>query len=191
MTMDFSGGVPFDPGFVQHISAIVPNIQYVYSDLSRYKNFGQKKNQFRMIFPKIEELINNYTGFYAGCILWAKAIKTIKDKPITNNYCCGGVYDESETLQEVTFLKEYLHSLPKDVKYYTGATYEVDRKDIKILEYYEDFLKSNQGFVNTVKTSDLIIPANLTINCEIQFIFDKIEEVMENGKLYKLKELID
>ncbi len=72
MVMNFDNGVPFDPGFVQHISAIIPNIQYVYTELGKYKNFGQKKIQFKMIFPKMDELINNYIGFYAGCILWAQ-----------------------------------------------------------------------------------------------------------------------
>ena len=175
MTMNFNDGVPFDPGFVQHISAIIPNIQYVYSDLEKYRNFGQKKLQFKMIFPKLEELINKYIGFYAGCILWAKAIKTLDNKSLTNNFCCGGEYNENETLQEVRFLKEYLSVLPRDVKYYIGSAYTVNPKDIKILDMYEEFLKANKGFVNAEKTDDLIVPDDIKINCDTNKIFEKVE----------------
>ena len=57
--MNFDNGVQFDPGFVQHISAIMPNIEYAYGNLNRYKNFGQKKAQFKMLYPKLTGLINN------------------------------------------------------------------------------------------------------------------------------------
>ena len=186
MVMNFDGGVPFDPGFVPHISAILPNIEYTYSNLEKYRNFGQKKNQFKMIFPKLEELINNYIGFYAGCILWAQAIKTLKDKPVTGNYCCGGEYDENETLQEVRFLKEYLKLLPKDVKYYIGKDYSVNPEYSKILDMYEDFLKVNEGFIKLEKTDDVIIPDSVKPLVDVQKVFDKIEEVVESGKLTEL-----
>jgi len=190
MVMNFDSGVPFDPGFVQHISALIPNIEYTYSNLAKYKNFGQKKNQFKMIFPKLEELINNYIGFYAGCILWAQAIKTLKDKPITGNYCCGGEYNEEETLQEVKFLREYFKLLPKDVKYYIGRDYVINPDYNKILDMYEDFLRVNQGFIKVEKTDDVIIPDSVKSLSDIQKVFDKIEEVVENGQLTKLIELI-
>ena len=190
MTFNFDEGVPFDPGFVQHISAIVPNVQYVYSELEKYKNFGQKKMQFKMIFPKLQELINNYIGFYAGCLLWAKAIKTLGDKPVTGNFCCGGTYDEIETLQEVKFLKEYLKNLPRDVKYYIGGNYEINEEDFKILDYYEEFLKANQGFIKVEKTGDIVINNNIACK-DTQAILNKIENVIETGKLYELKEFIN
>lgn len=186
MVMNFDGGVPFDPGFVQYISAILPNIEYTYSNLEKYRNFGQKKNQFKMIFPKLEELIDNYIGFYAGCILWAEAIKTLKDKPVTGNYCCGGEYDENETLQEVRFLKEYLKLLPKDVKYYIGKDYSVNPEYPKILDMYEDFLRVNEGFIKLEKTDDIIIPDSVKPLDDVQKVFDKIEEVVENGNLTEL-----
>ncbi len=189
MVMNFEEGVPFDPGFVQHISAIIPNIQYVYSELNKYKNFGQKKNQFRMIFPKLDELVNNYVGFYAGCILWAQAIKDM-DKPITGNFCCGGKYDEEETLQEVRFLKEYLEFFPKDVKYYVGKDYSLHPDTFKILDLYEEFLKVNEGFISVEKTSDLKIPENCKPLENKDNILAKIEEVVGNGKLSELREYI-
>ena len=186
MVMNFDGGVPFDPGFVQYISAILPNIEYTYRNKEKYRNFGQKKNQFKMIFPKLEELIDNYIGFYAGCILWAEAIKTLKDKPVTGNYCCGGEYDENETLQEVRFLKEYLKLLPKDVKYYIGKDYSVNPEYSKILDMYEDFLRVNEGFIKLEKTDDIIIPDSVKPLDDVQKVFDKIEEVVENGNLTEL-----
>jgi len=189
--MNFEEGVPFDPGFVQHISAIIPNIEYVYGDLNKYKNFGQKKNQFKMIFPKLEALINNYVGFYAGCILWAAAIKTLDNKPITNNFCCGGEYNEDETLQEVRFLRAYLKAMPKEVKYYIGRDYVVNSKDFYIIDGYEEFLKLNEGFINIEKTNDIKLPENLKFENVPEKIFNKIEEVIENGKLYELREFFE
>ncbi len=188
--MNFENGVQFDPGFVQHISAIMPNIEYAYGNLNRYKNFGQKKAQFKMLYPKLIGLLNNYIGFYSGCILWADAIKTLKDKPILNNFCCGGEYNEEETLQEVNFLIEYLNYLPKDVKYYLGQNYTPDESDLKILEAYKEFLKANKGFCGVKKTDDLTIPDCISTDIDTEKIFKKIEEVVENGKLYELKELV-
>ncbi len=188
--MNFENGVPFDPGFVQHISAIIPNIEYAYGNLNRYKNFGQKKAQFKMLYPKLIGLIDNYIGFYTGCILWAEAIKTLNTKPITGNFCCGGEYNEDETLQEVNFLIEYLNYLPKDVKYYLGQNYTLDSTDLKILEAYKEFLKVNKGFTKVEKTDDIVIPECIKSSDDVKKIFDKVEEVIESGKLSELKELI-
>ena len=49
--------VQFDPGFVRHMSAFVPNIEYVYSSLAQFRNFSQKKQQFKMYYPKIQSLL--------------------------------------------------------------------------------------------------------------------------------------
>ena len=190
MVMNFENGIPFDPGFVQHISAIIPNIQYVYGELNKYRNFGQKRNQFKMVYPKMINLIDKYLGFYAGCILWAEAVKTLDNKPITGNYCCGGEYNEEETLSEVVFLKEFLKYLPKDVKYYMGKDFSVNQEDMRILDLYEEFLKTNQGFVKVEKTNDLLVPDGVKPIDNVQKVFDKIEEVIENGNLTELKELV-
>ena len=189
MAINLENGVPFDPGYVQYISAIVPNIQYFYGELNKYKNFGQKKNQFKMVFPKLDQLINNYIGFYAGCILWAQVIKDM-DKPIINNFCCGGEYNEDETLQEVRFLKEYLEVLPKDVKYYIGKDYNISPDTFKILDLYEEFLKANEGFVKVEKTSDLKIPDTCKPLDDNKKMLEKIEEIVDNGKLSELREYI-
>ena len=186
MVRNFDNEVPFDPGFVQHISAILPNIEYMYSNLDKYRNFGQKKNQFKMLFPKFEELIKNYIGFYAGCILWAEAIKTMKGRLITGNYCCGAEYNEEETLQEVRFLREYLKSLPQDVKYYIGKNYTVEPNSFNVLDLYEEFLKVNEGFTKVEKTDDLKIPTGVKALDDVEKVLDKIEEVTETGKLSEL-----
>ena len=87
MTIDTKDNVQFDPGFIQHMSAFEPNIEYVYSSLNSCRNFNQKKMQFKMFYPKIQSLLKNYLGFYLGCILWAVYIKSLGEKPITGNLC--------------------------------------------------------------------------------------------------------
>lgn len=186
--MNFDNGAQFDPGFVQHMSAFVPNIEYVYAGLDRVKNFTQKKNQFKMYYPKIQTLLKNYLGFYLGCILWATYISQLDEKPILNNLCFGGEYSEKETLSEVDFIKDYIEQLKKDVKYYTGQDFTIDEKSINILNAYREFLIANKGFVETKTTKDIKLPANLKAPSEkdLEEILSGIEKVIDNGKLYEL-----
>ena len=186
--MNFDNGAQFDPGFVQHMSAFVPNIEYVYAGLNRLKNFTLKKNQFKMYYPKIQSLLKNYLGFYLGCILWAVYINQLDEKPILNNLCFGGEYSEKETLSEVDFIKDYIEQLKKDVKYYTGQDFTIDENSINILNAYREFLIANKGFVETKTTKDIKLPANLKTPSEkdLEEILSGIEKVIDNGKLYEL-----
>ena len=186
--MNFDNGAQFDPGFVQHMSAFVPNIEYVYAGLNRLKNFTLKKNQFKMYYPKIQSLLKNYLGFYLGCILWAAYISQLDEKPILNNLCFGGEYSEKETLSEVDFIKDYIEQLKKDVKYYTGQDFTIDENSINILNAYREFLIANKGFVETKTTKDIKLPTNLKTPSEkdLEEILSEIEKVIDNGKLYEL-----
>lgn len=186
--IDIKDGVQFDPGFIQHISAFEPNIEYVYNTLGSYKNFNQKKMQFKMFYPKIQSLLKNYLGFYLGCILWAVYIKNLDEKPVLNNLCFGGEYSEKDTLEEVDFIEKYIEQLKKDVKYYTGQNFSTDAESLNILDAYREFLKENKGFVETKTTTDIKLPKGFKTPSEkdLQEILDGIEGVIENGKLYEL-----
>lgn len=186
--MNFDNGAQFDPGFVQHMSAFVPNIEYIYAGLNRLKNFTLKKNQFKMYYPKIQSLLKNYLGFYLGCILWAAYISQLDEKPILNNLCFGGEYSEKETLSEVDFIKDYIEQLKKDVKYYTGQDFTIDENSINILNAYREFLIVNKGFVETKTTKDIKLPTNLKTpsDKDLEEILSGIEKVIDNGKLYEL-----
>ena len=186
--MNFDNGAQFDPGFVQHMSAFVPNIEYVYAGLNRLKNFTLKKNQFKMYYPKIQSLLKNYLGFYLGCILWAAYISQLDEKPILNNLCFGGEYSEKETLREVDFILDYIEQLKKDVKYYTGQDFTIDENSINILNAYREFLIANKGFVETKTTKDIKLPTNLKTpsDKDLEEILSGIEKVIDNGKLYEL-----
>ncbi len=184
--MDFKDGAQFDPGFVQHISAFVPNIEYAYGSLNRFKNFGMKKQQFKMLLPKIEHLLENYLGFYTGCILWASYIKNLDDTPLLNNFGFGCEYNEEETLSEVDFILNYIEQLKKDVKYYTGKDFSIDSTSLNILNAYRSFLKANEGFTKTEKTSDIVLPEGFKNTGKDEEVLSKIEEVIETGNLKDL-----
>ena len=187
--IDIKDGIQFDPGFIQHISAFEPNIEYVYDTLSTCRNFNQKKMQFKMFYPKIQSLLKNYLGFYLGCILWAVYIKNLDDeKPILNNLCFGGEYSENDTLEEVDFIKKYIEQLKKDVKYYTGQNFSIDSQSLNILDAYRNFLKENKGFVETKTTKDIKLPEGFKTpsDKDLKEILEGIEKVIENGKLYEL-----
>ncbi len=186
--IDIKDGVQFDPGFIQHISAFEPNIEYVYNTLSTCRNFNQKKMQFKMFYPKIQSLLKNYLGFYLGCILWAVYIKNLDEKPILNNLCFGGEYSENDTLEEIDFIKKYIEQLKKDVKYYTGQNFSIDSQSLNILDAYRNFLKENKGFVETKTTKDIKLPEGFKTpsDKDLKEILEGIEKVIENGKLYEL-----
>lgn len=191
--MNFDDGAQFDPGFIQHIQAFIPSIENVYSNLNHFKNFNQKKLQFKLYFPKIEHLLNNYLGFYMGCMLWAVYIKQLSGKPILNNLCIGGEYSESETLSEIDFIESYVAQLKKDVKYYTGQNFSVDTTTMNILDAYRSFLKANKGFINAKTSDDIVIPDSFKKpdNKDLEIILKKIEEVIETGRLSELYSLAD
>lgn len=186
--IDTTDGIQFDPGFIQHISAFEPNIEYVYDTLSSIRNFNQKKQQFKMFLPKIQSLLKNYLGFYLGCILWAVYIKNLGDKPIIGNLCFGGEYSEKDTLEEVDFIKNYIEQLKKDVKYYTGQDFKIEPESLNILDAYREFLKSNEGFVKSQNSSDIKLPEKFKTPSkeDLQEILQGIEKVIDNGKLHEL-----
>lgn len=189
---DFTDGAQFDPGFIIHLNAFVPNIEYIYQDLYRVKNFNQKKMKFKMYFNKIQHLIDTYIGFYLGCILWAVCIKDL-DKPVLNNLCYGGEYDEKETTGEVDFIRQYIEQFKKDVKYYLGQDYKIDEFIPRVLDEYEEFLKLNEGFTKVQNTADLKINSeiNKISDKEKEEILEKIAEVVDSGnfkELYPLNE---
>lgn len=187
-TIDTKDNVQFDPGFIQHMSAFEPNIQYVYNSLNSCRNFNQKKMQFKMFYPKIQSLLKNYLGFYLGCILWAVYIKSLGEKPIAGNLCYGGDFFETETLEEVDFIKSYIEQLKKDAKYYLGQNFSIDEESIKVLDAYREFLKLNEGFVKVQTTADVKLPASLKSvdEADLKEILVGIEQVIENGKLHEL-----
>ena len=178
--------VQFDPGFVRHMSAFVPNIEYVYGSLAQFRNFSQKKQQFKMYYPKIQSLLKSYMGFYLGCMLWALYIKQFDGAKIFNNLCFGVEYNEVETLNEVDFIKKYIEQLKKDAKYYANQEFIPDESFEKILDTYREFLKLNEGFVKTQTTTDIKIPASIKTPKDLDAINIEIRKVCENGKIYEL-----
>lgn len=181
-------GVEFDPGFVKHMSAFVPNIKYAYEAISMTRDFNRRKQQFKMFFPKIQSLIKNYLGFYSGCILWAMYIKQFEREPVLNNLCFGGEYNERETLSEVDFMLQYFDQLAKDVKYYMGQNFSMDSQSRNIVEAYREFLKVNEGFVKTKTTADIKIPSSFKTPKDLEKIHEVIKKVTETGRLYELFE---
>ena len=79
----------FDPGFSKWITDFEGNIEYFYLGLNSIKNFNQKKFKFASSYNRIQELINTYIGFYAGCMLWGACLKSLGDIKIEGNFGLG------------------------------------------------------------------------------------------------------
>ena len=147
--------VQFDPGFVQHMKAFIPSIKHVYMSIAHYRKFNQKRMQFKMRYPILKSLVENYIGFYLGCMLWAMYIKQFDNADILNKLCYGGEYDEKETLAEVNSVMVFLEKLRKDAKFFINEDYMADDWDLRILDAYREFLSLNRGFVQTKTTNDI------------------------------------
>jgi len=182
----------FDPGYAQHTTILSINVEYNNSMLNRYKNFNQRKMQFKMIYPKLVRMVNNNTGFCLGSLLWAAYLKT-QSGTIEENPCLGDTFNKEETVEEADFSINYYTQLQKDAKYYLGLNYEINPLHVKILELYKEFLTVNRGFTSTRKTEDIELPAELNIpsNEDVEKIYAKIQEVIKSGKLLDLVEVFE
>ncbi len=183
-------GLEFDPGFAPYILAFRGTVEYLYADINRFKNFSQRKMKFRQYYKKFFELFYNNLGFYTGCLMWAAYIKTQPEQPILNNNCLGQEYDEESNISETEFMIKFLELLPKDMKYFLGENYDIDKTDMKILEMYKDFLIINKGFVNSEKNTDILLPSDMITEGAENFK-EKIDEVLKSGDLSKLLEYKD
>jgi hypothetical protein len=193
MTQTTEQSVLFDPGYAQHTTILSISTEYIYNSIAQFKNFGQKKIQFKMHYPQLLKMVDNNVGFCLGSLLWAVYIKSLGDIKIDGNPCIGGTYDKEETVEEADFSIEFFNRLKKDAKYYINETYEINPLYVKILELYKEFLILNCGFVNTKTTSDVVLPQGFkTPNSEnLEKIHSKIQEVIKSGKLTDLTEVFD
>lgn len=194
MTQTKIKSVLFDPGYAQHTTILSISAEYMYSGINQFKNFGQKKLKFKMMYPQLVKMSDNNVGFCLGSLLWAVYIKSLgEDIEIEGNPCIGGEYNEEEAVEEVDYSIEFLTRLKRDSKYYLGKDYSINPLHIQILELYKEFLKINTGFVSTKTTSDLNLPKELKIPSKENLgrIHEKIQDVIKSGNLLELSEVFD
>ena len=191
MTTTQTRTVKFDPGYAQHTTILSISLEYLYSSINSFKNFGQKKMKFKMSYPQILRMVDNNVGFCLGSLLWAVYIKSLGDVKIEGNPCLGDTYDKDEAGAEVDFSVEYYSQLKKDAKYYLGQDYVINPLLIKILNIYKEFLIENMNFVNTKTTNDIKLPQGFKTPSqdEISKIYSKIQEVIKSGNLLDLTEV--
>ena len=181
--------VLFDPGYAQHTGILSVNVEYIYASISRFKNLGQRKNQFKMYYTKLLKLVENNVSFCLGCMLWAKYIKSLGSKNILNNPCLGDVYNEAEAVEEIDYSIQYFDQLKKDAKYYLGLDYDIDERYLKVLNVYKEFLTLNKAFVETQTTDDIKFPVSLKTPEDMELVNAKIQEVVKSGNLVDLFEI--
>lgn len=185
MTQTKNQSFLFDPGFAQHTTILSMNIEYIYAGINQFKNFGQRKMKFKMLYPQILKIVDNNVGFWLGCLLWAVYIKPNASAIIEGNPCLGGDYNEAESVEEADYSINYFTQLKKDAKYYLGIDYEINPAYIKILELYKEFIKINRGFIDTKITDDIKLPETLKIPSEqeLEEIYNAIQDAVKSGNL--------
>ena len=180
-------GLEFDPGFAPYIMAFQGTVEYLYTDINRFKNLSQKKIKFRQYYKKILEIFDNNLGFYIGCLMWASYIKTQPEQEILNNNAYGTSFEADRDTQEIDFMIRFAELFPRDMKYFLGQSFSFEPWIENLLKTYREFLVINDGFVNSKNNTDIKLPQN--VNQENAESFkDKIDEVLKTGELLKLTE---
>lgn len=180
-------GLEFDPGFAPYILAFTGSVEYFYLDINRFKNLSQKKMKFRQYYKKMLTLFNNNLGFYVGCLMWAAYIKAQPEQEILNNGWYGLEFNEKENVADTNFMIKFLELLPKDVKYFLGEDFVIDKTNLKILEMYKEFLIINKGFTNSKNNTDILLPKDMIVS-DINVYKEKIDEAIKSEDLSKLAE---
>ncbi len=172
------GALEFDPGFGPYILAFRGTVEYLYTDINRFKNFSQKKVKFLQYHKKILEVFYNNVGFYVGCLMWAAYLIAQPEGEILSNPCFGGKYVEEEDTSDTQYMLKFAELFPKDMKYFLGQSFEFEPEIVKLIKVYEEFLILNKGFTETKLNSDLVMPKKLKIKnvSEYKSLIDKAIE---------------
>ncbi len=179
--------VEFDPGFAPYIMAFQGTVEYLYSDINRFKNLSQKKIKFMQYYKKLLEVFYNNIGFYTGCLMWASYIKSQPKAKIASNSFLGTEYNEAENVADIDYVIQFIKLFPKDMKYFLGQTFEFDENIVKLAEIYKEFLIINKGFTNSEYNSDILIPDSIAIEKAEEYK-KIIDTAIEEGNLSKLKD---
>ena len=182
-------GLEFDPGFGPYILAFGGTVEYLYTDINRFKNFSQKKMKFMQYHKKILDIFNNNLGFYVGCLMWAAYIKTQPEQKILSNHCLGQEYKPDENTAETDFMIQFTELFPKDMKYFLSQNFVFDEKIVKLLNVYKEFLVLNEGFVKSEKNTDIKLPNEVKTEKAVEYK-ELIEKVLKTGDLSKLLEYL-
>lgn len=184
-----NAGLEFDPGFGPYILAFRGTVEYLYTDINRFKNLSQKKVKFMQYYKKILEVFYNNIGFYVGCLMWAAYIKAQPEQDILSNPCYGAQYNETENISDTQYMLKFTELFPKDMKYFLGQSFEFEPNIEKLIRIYEEFLILNQGFTKTAANTDVVLPKSVKIKdvSEYKILIDK---AIESKNLSMLKENI-
>lgn len=182
-------GIEFDPGFGPYILAFEGTIQYLYTDINRFRNLSQKKVKFMQYYKKILEVFYNNVGFYVGCLMWASYIKTQPKQKILGNHCLGKEYKEEDNIAETQYMLNFIELFPKDMKYFLGQSFEFDKNTEKLIRVYEKFLTLNKGFTSSEYNTDINLPEEVKpYSDEFKTLVDKS---IQEGNLNQLVDAID
>ena len=182
----------FDPGFGPHVMAFQGTVEYLYTDINKFKNLSQRKVKFKQYYKKILSVFNNNLGFYIGCLMWAAYTKTQETQEYNNNYCLGQSFNEEENTGETDYMIKFAELFPKDMKYFLSENFEFEPFVLQILNTYKDFLTVNKGFVSTKTNDDIKLPENVKTKNAINFkqIIDKVIDSGDLSEFLQYKDLI-
>lgn len=184
--------IKFDPGFNQYVQPFSVNIEYIYGEFKRFKNFSQKQFQFQRFYATIRTILEKQIAFSLGCMLWALYIKNQPSAELEGNHNLGSGVKQEEYCAETDYTINYLDQIKKDTKYYLHLAYQTPEIYYKIMNKYKEFIVLNDGFVNTKTNEDVKLPELKSVSEEdMKKIKETIDEVVINGEIVKLLDLAE
>ncbi|MBR2068948.1 MAG: hypothetical protein IJ877_04215 [Candidatus Gastranaerophilales bacterium] len=181
--------VLFDPGYAPIVINSIGQVGYTYYMFNAINNIKVKRQNFKIICPKLENLLRINIAFYLGCLLWASYIKQFDNYEIIGNKLLNETCTQDEYTSEINFLLDFVENkFPRDYKYYNNKQYIPDETYIPILKAYKEFLILNNGFTNCSKTNQIVLPSNLKqLNKEqLENINENIQTAIQSKNLEKL-----
>lgn len=157
----------FNPGFGQCLIGFLPIYIEFQSQINATKNFSIKKAKYKLFNTKLNTALESTLGFWVGCILWGAVLKnSYKNNPqkIENNPFWGLKEEDISQYEfnlEFDFIKKYISSYTKDMKYFCGENAVFPDFYLKIVDNYQNFLKINNNFINTDTTDKINFPEEL------------------------------
>ena len=188
--------VNFDPGFHKFSLKFPDEIPLILEELAKLKQPHQRKFEFQKLEAQVVPMIKTCAALYLGCILWGCYLhyryrddsREIQGNPAKE----ADINPDYKT--EIEFILGNIEKLDKASVYYLKRPFRIDKKLVDYFKVYGEFVEINNEFTELDITADIKIPASFTYfkdytNVKLDELKQKIDEIIETGRIEKILEL--
>lgn len=184
---------PFDPGLGKLSLDLYSDVYVVESDMANMPQLSRKIRYFRIAYMRIVKAMLNNLAFYNGCLAWGYYLKNACGDAVLSSNPFISLSEEQKSeyspCEIVDFFIEYLPKFHSNLKYYNVKDNSLPSNTEKILSTYREFVALNEGFINTHKASDVLLPETLSFIASCEDIKNAVDTAIQNKDLLSLIEL--